>query len=123
MKMEMSNKDIITYGTKYHFYYNEDSKTIVCTTLYKGQLARGIAKCNPDDSFDIEVGKKLAYLRCKQKFAQKKLKRARKAHREAIATHAAATNNLSKACEFCMDAEAQLIMATHDLFSFEAELN
>ncbi len=123
MKLATSNEDLMTYGRKYNFYYNEDSKTIVCTTLYKGQMARGIAKCDPTDNFDMDTGKKLAYLRCKQKFARKKLKRANKAYSDAIAAEARAKNNLCKAADFLDDAVFQLSAAKHELDMFEKSLN
>jgi hypothetical protein len=123
MKLATSHEDLMTYGRKYHFYYNEDNKTIVCTTLYKGQMARGIAKCDPTDNFDMETGKKLAYLRCKQKFAHKKLKRANKAYAEAITAEARAKNNLYKAADFLGDAAFQLSTAKNELVAFEQSLN
>ena len=123
MKLATSPEDLMAYGRKYHFYHNEDNNTIVCTTIYKGQMARGIAKCDPTDNFDLETGKKLAYLRCKQKFAHKKLKRANTAYSEAIAAEARAKNNLHKAADFLDDAVFQLSAAKRELEEFEKSLN
>jgi hypothetical protein len=94
MKLEKNYADITAYGEKYHFYHNAETGTIVCTTLYKGQMVRGIAKCSPEDDFDIEIGKKLAYLRCKQKFFKKKVKRACQAYKDAVVANARTNNNL-----------------------------
>jgi hypothetical protein len=123
MKLATSHEDLMAYGRKYHFYHNEDNNTIVCTTIYKGQMARGIAKCDPTDNFDMETGKKLAYLRCKKKFAQKKLKRANKAYEDAIIADARAKHNLCKASDFVQDAVLQLSAANNDLAAFEKSLN
>ena len=123
MKLEQTNSDITEYGKKYHFYYHEENRTIVCTTTYKGQMVRGIAKCDPDDDFDLDDGKKLAYLRCKTKFARKKIKRALKAERDAFVVANRAKYNLDKACEFVSDSEIQLEDAINELKEFEAKLN
>lgn len=123
MKLEQTNDDIKTYGEKYHFYYHEDKKTVVCTTLYKGQMVRGIAKCDPEDEFDLEFGKKVAYLRCKAKFARKKFKHALKVEREAFVVANKAKYHLDKASEFVSDAEMQLVNAMVELNDLETRMN
>lgn len=123
MKLEPTNSDNSTYGNKYHFYYHKENNTVVCTTLYKGQMVRGVAKCDPCDEFDVELGKKLAYLRCKMKFARKKFKRALQAERDALFAANRVQGDLDKACEFVNDSGAQLDDAICELRKFEAELN
>lgn len=122
MKLEKTYADIAAYGEKYHFYHNADNGTIVCTTMYKGHMVRGTAKCSPEDNFNIETGKKLAYLRCKEKFSRKKLRRAHGAHKEAVIAEARAKNNLGKAIDFVNDSNYQLELATNELIKFEHEL-
>jgi hypothetical protein len=85
-------------------------------------MVRGIAKCNPEDNFDIETGKRLAYLRCKAKFYRKKLQRARKAYADAVVIEARAHNNLWKATEFVDDSIKQFELATQELVNLESEL-
>ena len=123
MKLNPSYEDLQTYGDKYHFYYHLENHTIVCTTLYKGQMVRGVAKCSPEDDFSLETGKKLAYLRCKTKFLRKKLKRAYNAKRDAVIAEARARNNLNKAYEFVSDSDIQLEVAENELREFESSLN
>ena len=123
MELTKTYSDIAEYGEKYHFYHTTDNRTVVCTTLYKGQIVRGVAKCNPEDCFDIEFGKKLAYLRCKHKFMQKKLNRAKKTKDEAIISVAKAKNNLWKADEFVNDVEMQLADINKELNEFESKFN
>lgn len=123
MKLEQTNSDIKEYGKKYHFYYNEENRTVVCTTLYKEQMVRGISKCDPEDEFNVERGKKLAYLRCKAKFARKKFKHALNVEKDAFVVANRAKYNLDKACEFVSDAEMQLTYALNELDEFEAKLN
>ena len=122
MKLEQTYSDIANYGEKYRFYYHAETNTVVCTTMYKGQTVRGVAKCNPEDRFNLETGKKLAYLRCKKKFAHKKLCRAEKAYADAVTVEARAHNNLCKAAEFVDDSNYQLDLVTDELTNFEREL-
>ena len=123
MKLEKTKSDIAEYGEKYHFYHNPDSGSVVCTTMYKGQMVRGIAKCDPEDEFNIDFGKKLAYLRCKAKFARKKFKHALRVERDAFVAANRAKYNLDKACEFVSDSELQLVNAMVELNDFETKIN
>lgn len=62
-------------------YVDEQAKTIV-TTIKKearcfccnDEVVRGKAKCGPSDEFDIEVGKKLSFLRAIKKCQEKTAK-------------------------------------------------
>lgn len=123
MKLEKTYADIAEYGEKYHFYYHEANRTIVCTTMYKGQMVRGIAKCNPEDTMDIETGKKLSYLRCYEKYSRKKAQRARKAYNEAVIAKAIMDNKFGKATDFVNDADNQLLIAKNMLLEVEQKLN
>ena len=48
--------------TKYQFY--SFNNTIIALSHYKGKIIKGIAKCHPDDEFNLEKGKELAMVRC-----------------------------------------------------------
>lgn len=122
MELTKTNSDIAQYGEKYNFYYNTGNGTVVCTTTYKGHIVRGIAKCSPEDNFDVETGKRLAYLRCKYKFAKKKLKHAKKVYNEAVIANARAKNNFEKAREFMCDSSIQLENINYELTDFEMDL-
>ena len=65
---------------KYRFYTN-GKNLVVAVTSFQGQNVRGVAKCNEQDEFDLETGKKLAAARCAMKIAKKRVKYA-KAQRE-----------------------------------------
>lgn len=119
MKITRTKEDLLNYSDKYHFYHNEDNGTIVCTTMYKGKMVRGIAKCSPDDKFDIETGKRLAYLRCRLRYMKKKSKRARVAYTEAFLAEAKARNHLLKMVEFVHDADHHIELAAQELTAFE----
>ena len=61
---------------RYTYVVVPKKRKVIAYSTYAGQGVRGIAKCAPDDKFDIEFGKKLAAARCNVKVARKRLKRA-----------------------------------------------
>lgn len=119
MKITRTNEDLLNYSNKYHFYHNKDTGTIVCTTMYKGQMVRGVAKCSPDDNFDLDTGKRLAYLRCRLRYMKKKAKRANAVYKEAVIAEAKARDRLQHMIEFVQDAEEQIQTAANELLKFE----
>ena len=56
---------------------------VVAVSTYAGRKVRGVAKCAPEDNFDVEKGKDLAIARCAWKIAEKRLQRAIKKCNEA----------------------------------------
>ena len=66
---------------KYRFY-NSKNKVIAVST-YAGKPVRGVAKCDPDDTFSIDDGQALAAARCNEKIAEKRLSRAKRKLAEA----------------------------------------
>lgn len=73
---------------KYKFFFAKKIDgtpyQVVAVSTYAGRTVRGVAKCDPRDEFSIENGKRLAAARCNLKIAEKRAKRARKKHAEAI---------------------------------------
>ena len=61
---------------RYNYVVVPEKKKVIAYSTYAGQSVRGVAKCAPDDEFDVEFGKKLAAARCDVKVARKRLKRA-----------------------------------------------
>lgn len=51
---------------------DEKKQRVIAVSKYKGNSVRGVAKCGPDDKFDIEKGETLAIARCLKKIAQKR---------------------------------------------------
>ena len=58
------------------YRFIEAGNKIICISTYAKKVVKGIAKCSPNDNFDIEIGKKLAQLRCDEKIADKRANRA-----------------------------------------------
>lgn len=56
---------------------------VIAVSTYAGRVVRGVAKCAPGDTFDIEKGKDLAIARCAAKIAEKRLRRAANKKHEA----------------------------------------
>lgn len=86
---------------KYRFYQN-GNKIIAVSTYAKGTV-RGVSICHPGDNFNIETGKMLAALRCNEKVAAKRLKRAGAKFRDAEAKFNAAKAEMEKMREYLND--------------------
>lgn len=73
---------------KYQFYtakkVNGEPYRVIAVSTYAGRKVRGVAKCAPDDKFDMDKGKMLAAARCNLKVAEKRRNRAMKKKAEAI---------------------------------------
>lgn len=70
-------------------FYNSNNKVIAVST-FAGKPVRGVAKCNPNDTFSLEDGKALAAARCDKKIATKRLKSAKAKLENALAVVRAA---------------------------------
>lgn len=57
---------------RYHFY-TDGKKKVICTTTFAKKMVKGVAICADEDTFDLEVGKKLAQARADYQFAKKRL--------------------------------------------------
>ena len=120
----MENKEVICneFGNKHNFYYDANNRTVICTTYYKGKTVKGTAKCDPEDHFEENVGKKLAFLRCKQKTSKRKLASAIAAFKEADDAVAKAELRRKKAIAFLADATSANTEAERELAKLELEL-
>lgn len=107
---------------KYHFYYDKTNRSVICTTIYKGQLIRAVAKCDPEDSFDKSTGEKLAYLRCRQKFLRKKANHAAGVYAKAYAAGVRAEERLSQTSNFVKDVTYELAEVNNALATLEDSL-
>ena len=67
--------------SKYIFYTTKNK--VIAVSTYAGKVVKGVAKCNPNDNFDLEKGKKLAAARCNLKVAKKRHNNAIKQLKEA----------------------------------------
>ena len=88
---------------KYRFYTSKNK--VVAVSTYAGRPVRGIAKCDPDDVFSLEDGKKLAAARCNDRVAEKRLKRAQKKFAEANEALTVAKRQYEKMKKYVEDAQ------------------
>lgn len=89
---------------KYDFYFSKDKQKVIAVSRYAGRPVKGIAKCSPEDTYDVWSGKVLAAARCNQKVAEKRLKRAEKKLREATAAFAQAQKYMLEMNDYYEDA-------------------
>ena len=80
------------------------SNVVEALSSYGGEIVRGVAKCNPEDTFDLEFGMQLAAARCDLKVADKRVKRATKKYSEAANACEIAAKRLNKMQEYLCDA-------------------
>lgn len=96
---------------RYNYVVIPEKKKVVAYSSYAGQSVRGVAKCAPDDEFDVEFGKKLAAARCNVKVARKRLKRALEMRDVAWQEYLKAEDRLLKEEDYVDDANSALTEA------------
>ena len=106
---------------KYKFYTDGKTKVIAVST-YGGRTVRGVAKCSPQDTFDLEKGKELAALRCNLRVAEKRSKRAYEKCVESLREYNRMNVKFDKMEQYLMDAEAEEENAMRLLRDFEAKI-
>lgn len=55
---------------RYRVYQNKNQ--VIVITHYRGKSIKGVAKCSPEDEFDLERGTAIAKCRCDLKLMNKK---------------------------------------------------
>ena len=94
---------------KYRFYTSKNK--VIAVSTYAGKPVRGVAKCNPEDEFSLEDGKKLAAARCNEKISCKRLRRAMRKLAEAEDEYSAAQRRYEKMKEYLKDAQVSCLDA------------
>ena len=87
---------------KYRYYTN--GQRVIAVSTYAGKTVRGVAACNPNDTFSMEKGKALAAARCALKIANKRLNRAIRKENEANDAFYQAQRHLDKMTTYASDA-------------------
>lgn len=88
---------------------------VIAISTYAGRTVRGVAKCAPNDKFDIKKGMALAAARCNEKVAKKRMERAKKMQKEAYDNRVAAHEYHKKCMKYLDDAYEQLSEARVDV--------
>lgn len=107
----------------YSFHIDEKGKKVVAVTHYAGRTIRGIAKCSPADTFDIELGCKIAVARAEKKVAQAKIRNASAKYLAAAVAADAAQKRFDDMKQYYMDAVDQFdaIVEIHNKLIDEIE--
>jgi len=100
---------------RYNYVVIPEKKKVIAYSSYAGQSIRGVAKCAPEDKFDVEFGKRLAAARCDVKVARKRLHRAMERRSMAWDEFVRAEERLLKEEDYVDDANAALAEAEVDL--------
>lgn len=108
-------------SSRYRKYSDGKGKIVVVST-YAGKTVRGVAKCNPNDSFDEVAGVELAKLRCDAKVADKRVKRARAKYDEAAAAFNKANAAFEKAIAYLSKAERDKVAADTEVLNCMKDL-
>ena len=103
---EIQNKGVKQMYNNYK--YIETPNKVIALSTYAGKTVRGIAKCHPNDTFDVEFGRKLAAARCNAKIAAKRAANAQNKYWAAHDEYREVDRAFEKACKYYIDAVAQL---------------
>lgn len=98
-----------------NYKYYQHNNEVIAVSTFAGKEIKGVAKCNPEDEFDLETGKKIAAARCNLKAAQKRLKRANEKWSKAYIDLFEANRRFEKMKQYYMDAVDALDEATVEL--------
>ena len=102
------------YSLDRYNYYTTQNKVIAVST-YVGRTVKGIAKCDPRDTFSIDSGKKIAAARCNEKVATK---RAGRAYKKIVSAKNELEKNIAyynKMVDYYNDSLASLKQASEDV--------
>lgn len=105
---------------KYKYYVGKD--VVVCTTRFAGKNVRATAKCSEGDTFDEEVGKNLAKLRCDIKVAKKRAKLANSKYSSALHQLLLAKVQVDKMYCYLSDSNKALESIKKELHELEESL-
>lgn len=100
---------------KRYKYATDSSNTVIAISTYAGKLVKGVAKCDPNDNFSYDYGRKLAKARCDAKISKKRYKNANNRLREAHGALNAAREYYNKMVEYEMDSFKAMDAAKENL--------
>lgn len=100
---------------KRYKYATDSSNTVIAISTYAGKPVKGVAKCDPNDNFSYDYGKKLAKARCDVKISKKRYKNANSKVKAAHEALIAAREYYSKMVEYEMDSFRAMDAAKENL--------
>lgn len=107
---------------EFNYKYIVTPNKVIALSTYAGRPVRGIAKCHPNDTFDVEFGKKLAAARCNYKVAVKRHRAAWNKYHKLAAQLRELNTEFSRACSFLTDAAYKVDAARLEVADIRAEI-
>lgn len=104
---------------KYRYFFTttrDGNPKVIAISTYAGKTVRGVAVCHPNDSYDEELGKRIAATRCAKKIAEKRYNRAVSKKHDAFEL-------LKRAVDYNHEMETYVSDAKNELNDAVAELN
>lgn len=101
------------------YRFIQTGNKVICISTYAKKVVKGIAKCSPNDEFDLEFGKELAKLRCDVKIADKRANRAAEKYIEAEDNLYEANQYFCDMKDYYYDSENKYFNAVDKLNEFE----
>lgn len=111
---------------KYRYFiktHKNGVQEVIAESTYAGRRVKGHAKCNPNDTFSLENGKKLAAARCNMKIAEKRLKNANRKLDEELQNLAQQYMKTEKMKSYMYDSEKEVDEAKKFLEEVLKEMN
>ena len=109
------------YPMEKYKYYTTNNKVIAVST-YAGKTVRGVAKCDPRDTFDLEKGKILAAKRCNEKVAKRRYARAQRCVKDAARDLQVAQRHYYKMLRYMNDAHDAYSQAEKDVAIYRGNI-
>ena len=97
------------------FKDNNDVTNVMAISSYAGKTVKAVAKCNPEDTFDMDTGIRLAEARCTLKVAEKRSKRAMLKYQESLDALNAAKKRFEDMAAYVVDANDKMKEAKNEL--------
>lgn len=101
-------------------YYTDNKSKVIAVSTYAGKPVKGVAKCSPDDQFDLDDGKALAAARCNVKVAIKRRERALKKYNEYTEKYLKMMEKMNDVCDYLKNADEALKKAEKHLDNLES---
>ena len=105
-------------GHKYRIYTTNNNTVIIAVSTFGRKPVRGIAKCDPQDTPNLETGIMLAIHRCNLKICKKRLARANEVFAVYEEIMRNATQEYSDAIEYRKSARKEYDEANMDMMRF-----
>lgn len=102
--------------------YLAGEKKIIVVSRYAGKVVRGVAKCSPGDTYNVEKGEKLARLRCDEKISEKRVARSQEAYADAVANLVKAQKRVEAMKQYMDDAAAEYDEVQKELAAVTASM-